>query len=342
MVMLRQQEMREMDSGIGIFSSYKPSAPKQEEGKRASLIDEALLLQTDDAQVWKDCANAVARALKTANEKDADKLVKMIRDQPWPSLRISYTVGLMDTALLCRHCAVGAMQWQWLFTTKAAFGTADDLEQIAQGAKQAGIIIDPNAALSNAARPVLLTKNFWHEGNYETTECLFKMGADPRHDERNALFSTVVEMGRKDIGCLFAKYSNGTLNVNTWAQRACEARKMKLYADLREICSAYGDFYVVDGETLQQTKILAGGNSKINVIFNFAASRVMEVFEIPRTGQIVTKDFAFADYGRVALERAHAKLIEMGGNPPALELEKNTLDKPVLSPRLAPKPPGGN
>ncbi|HYD17893.1 MAG TPA: hypothetical protein VEF76_05400, partial [Patescibacteria group bacterium] len=219
-----------------------------------------LLRASSDPEIWKQAAaeiNGVMSAIDfdaarklpsaTLTEKDAQtqrdlafeaprKLIYQIQQYQWGDKRLLFTYGQLDTEALLLLAERKQIGWQEIFNAKAAFGTPEDLENIARGALLAGSNLNLNTALGHAAKPVLYVQGLRHEGNLATTDKLFQMGADPNHDNNGTLFMNVVDQGRADIGRVFAKYGqHGLLNIESWVKWSREQRKLKLYEDLRKI-----------------------------------------------------------------------------------------------------------
>lgn len=315
-----------------------------------------LLRPTNDAEIWKLCAaemngvmacidfeNARRLPSPTLTERDAAtqrdlaidaprKLVSQMKSMEWGSNRTHFTLGQLDTDALVLLAERRVLGWQEVFNAKASFGKPDDLELIRAQALLFGTTINMNTALPHASKPMNLVTGFRFEGNYDTTEYLFRQGADPNYDNNGVLFYTVVEQGRSDIGRLFAKFGqNGLLNVESWVTKAKADRKLKLYEDLRKIHWEYGRYHVLDNETLQETKLLPDNTGSLRILFNFASRHVTEMLELPNPRQVIVKDYSFDDYGQQALETARAKMIDMGANPSGIDL-------PLRGKSVVPKP----
>lgn len=315
-----------------------------------------LLRPSSDPEIWKLCAadmNGVmavidfdaARRLPSATltERDAQtqrdlaidaprKLIGQMQQMQWGSNRTHFTYGQLDTEALVLLAERKLVSWQEIFNAKASFGKPDDLEQIRTQALLSGTTININNALAHASKPANMVAGLRFEGNYATTEYLFRQGADPNLDNNGVLFYTVVEQGRSDIGKLFAKFGqNGLLNVETWVNKAKADRKIKLHEDLRKIHWEYGRYHVLDNETLQETKIFPDNGGSLKILFNFASRHVTEMLELPNPKQVIVKDYSFDDYGQQALESARAKMIDMGASPSGIDL-------PLRGKSVVPKP----
>ncbi len=315
-----------------------------------------LLRPSSDPEIWKLCAadmNGVmatidfenARRLPSATltERDAQtqrdlaidaprKLISQMKATEWGSNRTHYTLGQLDTDALVLLAERKVLGWQEIFNAKASFGKPDDLELLRTQALLFGTTINMNTALPHASKPMNLVTGFRFEGNYDTTEYLFRQGADPNYDNNGVLFYTVVELGRSDIGKLFAKFGqNGLLNVESWVNKAKADRKIKLHEDLRKIHWEYGRYHVLDNETLQETKIFPDNTGALKILFNFASRHVTEMLELPNPRQVIVKDYSFDDYGQQALESARAKMIDMGASPSGIDL-------PLRGKSVVPKP----
>lgn len=310
-------------------------------------MNDDLLKYSEEPEAWKRCAEAVADDLRLLDmkgaraqpseilpERDAEmrrnqalqplrEMLQKISNQRWPGARRHYTLGQVDADVLALACENRLLNWQEAFNAKASFGAAQDLETLQAAALKAGNTPNLNQALQQAARPALLVKGLRFEGNIETTEQLFKMGADPNYENNGQLFMNVVDEGRADIGRVFAKYGqDGTLSLDNWVRFAKNNRKLKLYADLRKIQWEYGRFTVLDNDTLLEKKELPDNEGSLKIMFNFASRRVTEILELTNTNPrpTVVKEYSFEDYGERALEKAREKLVEMGANPVGVEI----------------------
>lgn len=238
----------------------------------------------------------------------------------WGGYRLHYTLGQLDTDVLALLAERRHIGWQDIFNAKASFGTPEDLAVIQRAALQAGASVNPNHALSHAAKPLQLVNGLRHEGNIETTEYLFRQGADPAQDDGN-LFNAVVEAGRPDIGRLFARFGqNAVLNIEPHINNARRNRKFKLFEDLRKIQWEFGRYHVVDNDTLVENKPLPDNTGNLKIVFNFAARRVTEIMELTNPKQNVVKDFGFDEYGQGALETARARLLDSGASPGGIDI----------------------
>lgn len=311
-------------------------------------MNEDFFRNTNEPATWRLCAQDIAAELRAIDmesayrkpsaaltERDAEaqraaaaeplrNILGRMTNVQWPSNtanRRHYTLGQIDANVLVLACERRFLSWQDAFNAKAAFGAPEDLEAIDRAAQLAGNTLNRNTALVHAAKPVLLIAGLRHEGNLETAEQLFKMGADPAYDNNGELFKDVVDQGRADIGRVFARYGrDGLLNVESWVNWAKGQRKLKLYDDLRRIHWEYGRFTALDNETLVETKKLPDNAGALKIVFDFAARRVTEIFENSNPRQVSSKDFSFDEYGQNALEAAREKLIEMGAKPSGIEL----------------------
>lgn len=315
-----------------------------------------LLRPSSDPEIWKLCAadmNAVMAAIDfenarrlpsaTLTERDAQtqrdlaidaprKLISQIQQMQWGGNRTHFTLGQIDTGALVLLAERKVLSWQEVFNAKASFGKPDDLELIRTQALLFGTTININNALAHASKPANMVAGLRFDGNYATTEYLFRQGADPNLDNNGVLFYTVVEQGRSDIGRLFAKFGqNGLLNVEMWVNKAKADRKIKLHEELRKIHWEYGRYHVLDNETLQETKIFPDNTGSLKILFNFASRHVIEMLELPNPKQVIVKDYSFDDYGQQALESARAKMIDMGANPSGIDL-------PLRGKSVVPKP----
>lgn len=310
-------------------------------------MNEDLLKYSDDPEAWRRCAEAVADDLRLLDmdgaraktseilpERDAEMqrnqalqplrdMLQKIANQRWPATRRHYTLGRIDADVLALACENRLLNWQEAFNAKASFGEAKDLETLHDAAVKAGAAPNLNQALQQAAKPALLIRGLRFEGNLETVEQLFKMGADPNYENNGQLFMSVVDEGRADIGRVFAKYGqDGTLSLDNWVKWARNNRKLKLYADLRKIQWEYGRFTVLDNDTLLEKKELPDNEGNLKILFNFASRRVTEILELTNTNPrpTVVKEYSFEDYGERALEKAREKLVEMGASPAGVEI----------------------
>ncbi|MEZ0224179.1 MAG: hypothetical protein ACAH83_06485 [Alphaproteobacteria bacterium] len=304
---------------------------------------EDLVKPSNEPDRWKSCADAVydvlqemdldaarRKASPTVSEKEAEadrtkavegvkKVITLMQYAQWPSNRMLYTLGQLDTERLILCCEKKIADWQSVLNAKSAFGTAEDVRRIFEQARLHGLTPDLSHPLRFAAKPMLLVAGLRHEGNIDTTAQLLKMGADPATDN-GQVFQTAVLEGRPDIGRVIARHGqNGLLDINPWVNWAKANRKLKAYDDFRQIQWEYGRFTVADYETLIETKPMPDNTGNLRIIFNFASRRVEEIHEFTNPKQNVITGFAFDEYGQAALEAAREKLIELGGNPSGLD-----------------------
>ncbi len=261
-------------------------------------------------------------ARQTAMEP-ARKVFAAITANQWPAVRTMFTLGQQETDMLVLLVERRITDWQTILNAKAAFGSAQDIVAIKEAADLNKGSLNLNVALTHAAKPNVLVQGLRTEGNYETVEQLFKLGADPATGNSNngQIFNDTVEAGRADIGRLFAKYGqSGILPIDPWINAAKANRKFKLFDDLRKIQWDYGRFTALDNETLLEVKTLPDNAGVLKTVFNFASRHVNEIFETVNPRQSILRDIAFEDYGDAALEAARAKLIDMGGNPSGIEV----------------------
>jgi hypothetical protein len=304
------------------------------------VIDE-LVKATNDPDRWKECAdqiNDVLRAIDTVAarrkasltlpEKDAEaertkaveaakKTINTAQYAQWPSNRMLYTLGQLDTDRLLLCCEKKIIDWQIALNAKAAFGTGEDVRQIFEQARLNGATLDLAQPLRHAAKPVLLVAGLRHEGNIDTTAQLMKMGADPSTDN-GQVYQTAVLEGRADIGRVIARHAAGLIDFNAWTNWAKSNKKLKAWDDFRQIQWDYGRFHVIDHETIVETKPLPDNTGNMRILFNFAARRVEEIHEFTNPRQNTVNGFTFDEYGETALEAAREKLIELGGHPSGL------------------------
>jgi len=325
-------------------------------------MNDEYLKPSSSPEIWRLAAEGVNNVLaqvdyvaarKTASadvtERDAEaqrqqaidplrKVFNIINQQQWPATRMQFTYGQLDTEGLVLMAERRMVDWQTILNAKAAFGTAEDIERIAAAASLSKGSLNLNSALTQAAKPALLVTGLMTMGNYETTEQLFRMGADP-NTNNGQLFMETVDAGRSDIGRLFAKHGqHGLLDVNNWVNWAKTNRKLKLYEEMRMIQWDYGRFTALDHETLLESKTLPDNAGNLKILFNFASQRVSEIFETANPRQSIIKEYPFAEYGEAALDAAREKLIEMGGSPSGIELPLR--GKSALSRPDGKKPPG--
>ncbi|MDE1151366.1 MAG: hypothetical protein PW788_02420 [Micavibrio sp.] len=314
----------------------------------AMEINDALLLVDMAAARRAPSADVTEREAEAQRQQAVEpvrKLFAAVNQHQWGFNRAHYTYGQLNTDGLVLMAERRIVDWQTIFNAKAAFGTAEDLAEIAAAAALNKGSINLNTALPHAAKPLLLATGLQAEGNYETAQQLFKMGADP-NTNNGQLFMETVDGGRGDIGRLFAKHGqHGLLDINPLINTAKAQRKLKLYEDLRKIHWEYGRFAVLDHETLLETKTLPDNAGAIKIMFNFAAQRVNEIFETVNPRQSIMKEYPFAEYGEAALDAAREKLIDMGGRPSGIELPmrgKSALAKPVGQKQPGLQRPEGN
>lgn len=290
------------------------------------LVDE---INVEFKAIDKDAARR--RPSATLSDRDAEtqritaieparKALSAAVNAQWGGYRMHYTIGQLDTDILTILAERRHIGWQDIFNAKAAFGTADDLALIQRQAQLAGTTVNPSHALPHAAKPLQLVNGLRHEGNIGTTEYLFRQGADPAQDDGN-LFNAVVELGRPDIGRLFARFGqNGVLNMDPHVNNARRNRKFKLFDDLRKIQWEFGRYHVVDNDTLVENKPLPDSTGNLKIIFNFSARRVTEIMELANPKQNVVKDYGFDEYGQGALELARQRLLDAGANPSGIDI----------------------
>lgn len=340
---------------------YAPSGrseQKVEEKPAFDSVPEHLRRNTSDADLWKKSAaeygrimsiiapaKTVAQTVKALDERDdretkcrealqpARSFLSAMPTGNWPSYRTYMTYGAMDTKDLVVLCEYKMLSWQTALDAKAMQGTGEDIQAIAEAAKQAGQNLNFSSALTHAAQPKLLTAGLFHDGNLSTTEALFDLGALPNYDSNN-LFLKVVEGGNMDISRAFAKRAHTVnLNIEGYVDWAKSCNKPQAYETLRKLQWEYGRYSAADYETLVEKKSLPE-NAHLNIVFNFAARRVSEIYTYSNPRQSVKTDFNFEDYAEDAIMAAQTKLVEMGGKPTPYDGStptKRSIAKPKLS-----------
>lgn len=276
------------------------------------------MANSDDPKKWQQAAEHLKTlATSRADAPDAlRKVLNQISASGWPSSRNIYTFSQPDTEALIALCASKYMNWQSLLNAKSCFGTAEDVKKIHQAGRQYDFSFNLNEALYWSSRAVSFYPGLKSSGSLETTEQLFKLGADPAYSDN---FYRAVEDCGVGMGKLFARFGLPEYMISNQMQNAKKNNKALQYRQFREIYWEYGRYKVVDQTTLAETKTIDedGSGGRLKVIFNFAAGRVSEVYEwYNKTHQPVVRDFSFDDYGKTAVENARKKLIELGGNPP--------------------------
>jgi hypothetical protein len=303
---------------------------------RAFVPEIAAVLQAVDTEAARRMSSAAlaekdAEAERVKAMAEPKRALSQMAAQNWPAVRMQYTLGQLDTEKLILCCERKLLDWQSVFNAKAAFGAAEDMPAIFDAARQQGVTLDLAAPLRAAAKPMLLVAGLRHEGNLETVQELLKLGADPGIDS-GAVYQAAVVEGRTDIGRALAKHGQGgLLDTAAWMRWGLSQRKPKLYADFRAIYWDYGRFQALDTQTLAETKPLPDNAGNLRILYNFAARRVEEIHEFANPKQNTVTGFTFDEYGSTAIEAAHAKLAELGGDPadagPALR-GKSTVPKP--------------
>lgn len=346
------------DSSAHYSSAQKEVPQKVAEKPAFDSVPEHLRRNSTDANIWKESAAEYARIVKTMTLADRVKQAAENLDekenretkcrealQPardflgtmptgnWPSHRSVMVYAALETEDLLLLCEYKILNWQMALDAKAMSGTGADVNAIAAGAKLAGQSLDFSRALSAAALPKLLTQGLFYEGNRSTTDALFDLGALPNYDSTN-LFLKVVEGGNMDIARAFAKRAHTVgLNIEKYVSWAQNNNKPKMYEDFRKLQWEYGRYSVTDYETLVETKPLPE-KAQLNIIFNFAARRVSEIYDYSTPRQSIKTDIPFEDYAEDAIKAAQKKLIELGGNPTPYDGSvptKRTIAKPRLT-----------
>lgn len=331
---------------------------KAEEKPAFDIVDEHLRRNTADADIWKKStaeyarimttlapAKTVAQAIKDLDEKDdretkcrealqaARSFISTMPTGSWPTLRTYMAYGAMDTQDLVVLCEYKILSWQTAIDAKAMHGTGEDMQAIAGAAKLAGQSLNFANALTYAAMPRLMTTGLFYDGNLSTTEALFDLGATPNTDN-TSLFIKVVENGNMDIARAFAKRAHTVnLSIEKYVNWAQSNNKPQMYECFRKLQWEYGRYNAVDYETLVETKPLPE-NAQLNIVFNFAARRVSEIYTYSNPRQSVKTDFNFEDYAEDAIMAAQKKLVEMGGKPTPYDGStptKRSIAKPKLS-----------
>lgn len=321
-------------------------------------VPEELLRSTQDTRHWQQCAaeyarilkdidpvGRVAKAIETLGPKDdrdskcrealqpARTLLGTMNTGSWPAYRTYMTYAALDTDALMTMCRYGLFNWQNALDAKALGGTAEDVQKIADGARDMGQSLNFSAALAWAAQPKLLGPDMYFKGNLATTEKLFDLGALANYNSQN-LFLEVVEKGDFDVARAFARRAHTVnMDIERYVQWAKGNNRSALYENFRKLHWEYGRYTVADYETLVEKKQVTE-RSQMSIVFNFAARRVSEIFECGQQPlQVIKTDIAFEDYAEEAIRAAAKKLAELGGNPtpydPALP-GKRAIAKPKL------------
>jgi len=345
-----------IDDGFG--EMLPPPRPAQPEKPAFDKVPDPLLRNTQDAALWRQSAEAYARIMKqidpagivakTVAELDAKddrngkcrealqparQLLGSIPAGSWPQYRTNMTYGAFDADALVELCRHSLLGWQSALDAKALTGTADDMQKIADAARDAGQSLNFSAALAWAAQPKLPVQGMYFKGNLETTEKLFDLGALPNYNSQN-LFLEVAEKGDFDIARAFARRAHTVgMDIERYMHWAKSNNRPALHDSCRKLHWEYGRFSAVDYETLVEKKQLAD-KSQISIVFNFASRRVSEIYEYGHPAQAIKTDFPFEDYAEEAIKAAARKLAELGGSPTPYDPSlpgKRGIAKPKLS-----------
>lgn len=276
-----------------------------------------------------DMAAARRKAATPAQENEASAerqkalapvtaLFSAINASNWPHNRLIYTLGQFSADHLILLCETRRVDWNYAFRAKAAFGTPEELVQFDTGARLQGQGLDPTGALVWAAKPQVLVQGLRSEGNLATAEWLLDNGANPNHDN-GSIYREAVDNGRSDIGRAFARHAQAAnMDLSVWMNWAKANTKLRLYKDLRAIWWDYARYTPADSQTLVEVKPLGDNTAgQVRYIFNFAAQRVTEIYEVGHQNQrhVEVRDFGFEGYNDDALRIARDKLRELGGSP---------------------------
>jgi len=289
-------------------------------GKKSATMDS--FSNNSDLKQWQQAADYLNEILRDITGEQLSPAARermrtassRISSNKWSSHRLVYTLSRLDTKGLIAACIGGHLDWQNALGAKACFGPAEDLQKICRAARKQGVSFNLNDALSWSSRAIVFCPDLQSSGNLETTEALFKLGADPTYDS-GRYFSRAVEDCGIEMGRLFARagLSGGCIGVQM--QNAQSNSKPLLYKNLREIHWEYGRYTAADPETLVEKKNIDDAQT-LKIIFNFAARRVCEIYEFSnKTLPPVMREFNFDDYGPAAVEGARKKLTELGGKP---------------------------
>lgn len=291
------------DRSVAYINSILLAIDKEKVTAKASSPAEERDVETQRAEALSDARQVLAYTYNQFNNS-----------------RRFYTLGHLDTQALL-FCTQQRLinNWQDILDTKAAFGTAACIEEISKAAQQAGTNLNMTQALVNAVQQQTLAPGLTFNGNLDTVSPLLERGAIAFYSNYSLYLNTVAN-GRMDIARVMARQSPliGNINLDYGMKWAREQGRHHLVANFRELWWEYGRFHVSDPSTLVETKQIQD-DSRIKIVFNFAAQRVCEIkeFNVSRTPpQVLVSEFRFDEYGTDAITSAHAKLIELGGKPP--------------------------
>ncbi|MDY0009439.1 MAG: hypothetical protein RBS08_07015 [Bdellovibrionales bacterium] len=323
----------------------------------ADDMDDAIFENTEGKENWNKAAVEVGDKFKRfgdflqtlpAYDDEEDDTITDLHDslqeivpsyaerldnEGWETAGKYYILGQVDTNTLIAGARQEMIDWEDVLNAKALMGNGDDIHKIHAAAAKAEVHLDLNEALRWAVEPGDMTEGLYHSGNLETGEALLNLGVLPSYNGGH-LFMDVLREGREDIARAFCRagMDDSSFYLHHWQENARSylednnARQL-----LREMYWEYGRYQAVDASTLVERKPMKD-EGKLRVIFDFAARRVSEIYTAGNHS--FKTEVSFDDYGPAALTQARAKLIELGGHPPADE-PRHSISKPAL------KPPGG-
>lgn len=295
-----------------------------EHWKKGALYAVSVLEGIDMEAARKKAPTPAQESAVNAERQEAlapvSALLNAITAANWPHNRLLYTLGHFSADQLLLLCETRRVEWNYAYRAKAAFGTAEELAAFDSGMRLQGQAPDLTSALVWAGRPQLLVAGLFHEGNLATSEWLLERGANPNYDN-GSIYREAVDNGRSDIGRAFARHAQAAnMDLSAWMNWAKSNGRQKLYRDLRAIWWDYARYTPADSQTLIEVKPLSAADQnagQVRYIFNFAAQRVTEIYEVghPNQRHVDIRDFAFEDYNDDALRIARDKLRELGGSP---------------------------
>lgn len=265
---------------------------------------------------WEAAAVAIAEAF--AGTEGAGSHIFMVElsakmnTASWPAERRLHLFGHLDTEHAIGYLRENSYQylnWQLFFDSKAAWGNPEELQNIYPSSCEAMSSVNLSNALVLAMTRGASFPGAVRVPDPEIIDMILLLGASPAQG-----FNQMVEeirRGHKEIGRVFARHAEGQKHINfkTHAEQFRSKGDFIMYRAFHDLYLEYGRFRRVDHETLEETK----DDLKMRVIFNFAARRVTEIYEM--ASPPVLRDFSFDDYEENALHQAHEKLIAIGGAP---------------------------
>lgn len=291
-------------------------------------------------QIWQGCASEVMAAfsgmalplasLPVYDDEEDDDITNLrdeiselvqsyterMDNEGWDDARKYYTLGLVETSFLTAAATQEMLDWDDILNAKALMGDGEDIRRIQAQMIKADVAVDLENALVWAAEPADLADGLRHGGNLETSRALLAAGAAPSYND-GRLFFSVVNEGQRDIAAAFciAGKEDSSFHLHYWNEnKSSFVSGAEAQALMREMYFEYGLYERVDPSTLAERKRMSDG-AQLRLIFDFAARRVSEIYTQDK--HAFKTEVSFDDYGPAALERARAKLVELGGNPPA-------------------------